>query len=727
VLSPAEKPAFEHLYAGIINAQSGIDTQASAFGITTEKSDYDNAISTLTAYLNTLTTPVAWDNKSGTTSITASTFLGYFNAVYTKRQTLLNAIYAKAKGLADAAQKTADGQPPLVINPFFTTGDLTGWTSDHGTVVFESGSNGPASASTTYARRNGSSGTPNEALRNLGKIPVYAGSVVKAQCLIRGLNAPNGTAGVRISWRDKSDTEITTSPGNTTTGNAINGTYVTGAAPADGFAHVECQFSNHTVGSYTVDNFAASSLADSMDQVPDGATRFGSIANAATQAQQAAQIAASYQPGQNILPNPSFALGATGWTFGAHWGVVSNIEAATEAAYTFQTSSSTDVCYTAWLPFGAGVPVCLGLDALCNGGIAGSILMDVQFASSTLTNLGYSNPLTIGPQSWSRVNGFVGNSLAGTAFARVRLYSQNASVSAIGPAARFTNLKLEIGSSPTPFSDDSTQYGNKLTVAASGQTVGDQRNLVSSITRNSGLVRSATALTATSAGAVNVNAHTITLGAAAIGYNAVPNAVTGLSVGSGYYIYTRDNYAGGTRAWAANGNATTVNGFDDAYNAGYVTIPSSGSSGGGGAGGGGGGSCVCADMYLRAGLTARDIAVRWRWWKPWLWFLRGREGWHLIRRRPRIVQEICMRLTVADGSTIDCSVSTPITTQSGESVQAPMAYGRMVWTDSGWQRVIECESLRGERDVVRICVGGHSFLAGANPFHRIDTHNVWKP
>jgi len=101
---------------------------------------------------------------------------------------------------------------------------------------------------------------------------------VKAQCAIRGIGTPNGTAGVRISWRNSSDTEISTTTGNTTTGNASNGSYVTGTAPTGAmFAHVECAFASHTVGQYTVDNFWAAQLPDSMDQVPDGTTRFGAI------------------------------------------------------------------------------------------------------------------------------------------------------------------------------------------------------------------------------------------------------------------------------------------------------------------------------------------------------------------------------------------------------------------------------------------------------------------
>lgn len=129
-------------------------------------------------------------------------------------------------------------------------------------------------------------------------------------------------------------------------------------------------------------------------------------------------------------------------------------------------------------------------------------------------------------------------------------------------------------------------------------------------------------------------------------------------------------------------------------------------------------------MWLRRGLTARMLAARWRWWRPFV--LRGQDGWHFVRQRPRIVQQPCCRITVADGATLECSLSTPVTTATGESVLAPMLHGHFVATDSGWQRVINIKLLPGERDVVRICVGGHSFFAGADPSRRVSTHNVWK-
>ncbi|MGN6314150.1 MAG: hypothetical protein ACTHMO_10405, partial [Rhodanobacteraceae bacterium] len=201
------------------------------------------------------------------------------------------------------------------------------------------------------------------------------------------------------------------------------------------------------------------------------------------------------------------------------------------------------------------------------------------------------------------------------------------------------------------------------------------------------------------------------------------SAVTGLATGSSYWIYTRDNYAGGSPAFTFTTSAGTANSFDDAYNAGQVTIPSSGTSGGGGAGGTG--SCVTAEMYLRRGLTARDLAERWRWWKPWLWFIRGHDGLHVIRRKPFIVREPCVRIIAADGEWVECSVSTPVTTATGESVAAPNMYDHLIATERGWKRVVDvCDA--GLQDVVRINCGGHNFYAGADPDARLSTHNWTK-
>jgi hypothetical protein len=64
-------------------------------------------ITSLTNYLNNQTTPTAWNNIGGSTTIVGSTFVSKWADVYTSKQSLLNAISAKAKVLADNAANTA--------------------------------------------------------------------------------------------------------------------------------------------------------------------------------------------------------------------------------------------------------------------------------------------------------------------------------------------------------------------------------------------------------------------------------------------------------------------------------------------------------------------------------------------------------------------------------------------------------------------------------------------
>lgn len=107
LLSPVEKPQVIREYAVITGEQAGIDAQADAFAVS--RSAYDSAVATLTSYLGGLTSPTAWNNPGGNTTIAGGTFRTRFQDVYTARQALLNAIYAAARARADAAQSTANG------------------------------------------------------------------------------------------------------------------------------------------------------------------------------------------------------------------------------------------------------------------------------------------------------------------------------------------------------------------------------------------------------------------------------------------------------------------------------------------------------------------------------------------------------------------------------------------------------------------------------------------
>lgn len=97
VLSVDEKPRVMQDYAVITTEQSGIDAQATNYAVTTERTTYDTAVTALTSYLSSLTSPAAWNSLSGNTAIVGATFRSKFQDVYTSRQALLNKINDNAK------------------------------------------------------------------------------------------------------------------------------------------------------------------------------------------------------------------------------------------------------------------------------------------------------------------------------------------------------------------------------------------------------------------------------------------------------------------------------------------------------------------------------------------------------------------------------------------------------------------------------------------------------
>jgi len=105
VLSKNEKPVVKLDYDVIIAEKSGIDAKATEYGITTEKTAYDDAVTALTNYIVALSP--AYTNFAADTVITGTTFRAKFQDVYTTRQTLLDKIYSQAKVLADAAAAAA--------------------------------------------------------------------------------------------------------------------------------------------------------------------------------------------------------------------------------------------------------------------------------------------------------------------------------------------------------------------------------------------------------------------------------------------------------------------------------------------------------------------------------------------------------------------------------------------------------------------------------------------
>lgn len=97
LLTPDEKPRIIQDRDEITAEQSGIDAQATTYGVTTEKTAYDASVTALTSYLATLTTPYLWSDLAAghNTTIVGATFRQKFLDVYAARQTLLQKIADK--------------------------------------------------------------------------------------------------------------------------------------------------------------------------------------------------------------------------------------------------------------------------------------------------------------------------------------------------------------------------------------------------------------------------------------------------------------------------------------------------------------------------------------------------------------------------------------------------------------------------------------------------------
>ncbi|MBV5348914.1 hypothetical protein JZU61_04560 [bacterium] len=128
-LTAVEKSSIRAQWDAIASEKTKNDTQADTFSITTEKTAYGTAFQALATYLNA---GVTWSsgipswisdaNLGTTTDITGSTFRSKFKDYYDARTTLLNAIAAKAKEIADSKPQHFVAQP---VAPY-RVGDL--WT-----------------------------------------------------------------------------------------------------------------------------------------------------------------------------------------------------------------------------------------------------------------------------------------------------------------------------------------------------------------------------------------------------------------------------------------------------------------------------------------------------------------------------------------------------------------------------------------------------------------------
>lgn len=373
--------------------------------------------------------------------------------------------------------------------------------------------------------------------------------------------------------------------------------------------------------------------------------------------------------------------------------------------------------------------------ARTNAAGAGHIIRPNVKGPTGTTRSGADQALT---QNWTDYYTVVDLSAETTAGAAFWWHVNRSSVS--GRQIWIDRLKIEPeikpGALPSPWSPGNPAYiadeANKLAVPGSGKLLGDQRNAPRSMTNAYGAIRSTASLSATSAGAVSINAHSVYMGGTTIAYNAVANAVTGLTPGATYVIYCLDPLgAGGTRTWLAAVNPNAAMQVDDGVVvAGQITIPTSGSGSGGGGGGGTNPDdwCVDADSIIPgASILAGDI-------RPGDALPCYNQDADLpgIVHLPVLSSSCmdgieCLRLVTESGASVISSIGTPMTLRDGSLTYLPDMLGRdaLVFRASAgfaWEVVTELQPV-GPRRVARINVRQQCYFAGDRAGAYVCTHN----
>lgn len=112
VLTPGEKVILNPQIQGIRNARTALVARATSLGVGTALSAYTTAMDALDAYLATLTSPVAWDNLAGNTTVDGPTFISNVRDAV-QRESELNA--ANDAEAAKQAVWTSVGSRPVEL------------------------------------------------------------------------------------------------------------------------------------------------------------------------------------------------------------------------------------------------------------------------------------------------------------------------------------------------------------------------------------------------------------------------------------------------------------------------------------------------------------------------------------------------------------------------------------------------------------------------------------
>jgi len=746
ILSPVEKPVVIRDYNVITTEQPGIDAQATAYAITTQKTAYDTAVSALTSYLGTLTTPVLWSDLTGNTTIVGATFRSKFADVYTTRQTLMNAIYAAAKAKADAAQATADTglgqvtQLPVINGGFDIAPTGYGWGADPGSGwTIDTAGNTPGIGPNSAVHAGGTGGT--RVFRNNGLAACQPTQVYKAQGLIKAVSA-NGTCYVAISWCDASGTEITTTPGNAVTGTTTAGSYVVGPAPAGTvYARTILVANGQTAGTYYVDNVVCTQYPSSVGEVPDGGGRY---AVHAVDGNNLALVDFS-QAGHVNKQLDNIADGAT--------FIRSMQPSSGGAGLDIDNAMFQKPTLDGWGLQGAGAS--MFLQSSSPAPATGSQYVVLYTGTTTAAFIASRKKFDVKFGDRVSVSAIFSPPGASTGVQVAFFTAAGAYISGITAASSASGWQYVTASGPVPSNasyaqvlcqcDTAGVYAifqavavtiNDVRVAGSGARLGDMRNQVMVGVGNygagwsgGGITYSASSTSAT----ITAAAATLQLGSSSLAYNSANVTVSGSAglVRTYYLYYDDDGYTGGSKTLNATTSQITSLAANGRILVGQVTVtfPTSGT----GSGGGGTGCPVRTARVVRRVLGGEEeiaagavvVGDRLKIIDP----ITGATRWGRVSMsKPAYVD--CVRVVQRGGVTLSCSVTAPLGCPDGVAVLAPESLGRPV-TGHDAGAIVRADIVRvaaiGKCWVQHITCEDDFFLAGDQPGRYLAHHNLKPP
>lgn len=701
ILAKGEKGRVIIDWNQIINDQPALDSQATAFSITTEKTNYDSAVTALSAYLTSLAP--SWSDTTQNTPIVGATFRSKFADVYTKRQVLLNKIDTLAKSAADAAQATAN---TAATNATAANNDIANIASDN------------------YL-------SPVEKKRVLNDWNVIANEKagIDAQAAVYSIDTELDTydsaytalgtylLSLTPSWSDL--TSYTPVVGATLRAKFAD-TYNARQVLLQKIADVVMYGTQYVSSENLLPN---STFISNRIGAPQGVFRAlgkpvtdgWTVSTAGTMNNEAGIFLAS--PGNvQVRVYGQTALANGGNRQATMWTAPMLVQGGKTYEFGFTTSGNS-------------------LNGTIPSGVSAVSQMAVRWYTSAGALLSYTEACSRDRTSGNAYATLVAPATATQAIIELKAYIQNSS------GASWTHnstvaMNVNYTSAFMRKLDD-------LAVAGSGYQLGDLRNqIVTGVgsvgSRWSGAAISYTIPTTGSPATItfNVASGTLQCGSAAVAYSASSTTASqARSTTVTYYFYYIDkSYAGGTKTLNVTTNAQNIANADDRVWIGTATVTTPATGTGGGGGGDPGGGCVDGSMWIDAQRQAEKIVEgdyievigeerRIRTTAPRVVLKRVQKN--RIRIQP------CYRIRTEGGAFVAASESTPMTLRDGTTRLIGEMLGCEVVTLRGnraqWEKVVEVTFV-GNRPVSHITVHDTSYFAGADPDYRIATHNsTFKP